>query len=173
MADLQDVKLSVKLPFVGVEGTWAPDKSEQEAAWEMYVELITRISVAPLAPEEGLLREALTSLYTIFGTTRAILRKYGPSVAQPKSDGDLSLGQIAVAILNRGLRPVLAKWHPTLLHYESTRQASVSPLEHERRWESNAEMRQVLDQVRETMTEYANVLAQVAGVPPLVEAENS
>src|SRR5207244_6175375 len=110
---------------IGVEGTWEPDQAERDAAWEMYVELVTRISVAPLAPDEGLLREALSSLYTVFGTTRAILRKYGPSVARPKGEGTLSLGHLAVAILNRVLRPVLAKWHPMLLHYEATREPSV------------------------------------------------
>jgi hypothetical protein len=60
----------------------------------MYVELITRISVVELKPGEGLLREALSSLYTLFDTTRMILRKYGPSVAQPKGKDKLSFGYL-------------------------------------------------------------------------------
>ena len=41
----------------------------------------------------------------------------------------------AIAVLmnrDRALRLLLACWHPELGHYESTRPAEVSPLEHER-----------------------------------------
>ena len=169
MVKFTGVKVSLNLPYIGgVEGTWEPDESERDAAWEMYVELITRISVAELKPDEGLLREALSSLHTLFGTTRAILRKYGPSIAQPKGEGDLSFGYLAVVILNAVLRPVLAKWHPLLLDYESTRSASGSPLDHEREWDKHDELRQVLNDVRTNLIEYTNLLAEVAEVPPLI-----
>lgn len=169
MAKFTGVKVSLTLPFIGgVEGTWKPDESERNAAWEMYVELITRISVVELKSDEGLLREALSSIYTLFGTTRTILRKYGPSIAQPKGKDDLSFGYLAVAILNTVLRPVLAKWHPMLLDYESTKSGSVSPLEHERQWDKHDELRQVLNDVRGTLIEYTNLLAEVAEVPPLI-----
>ena len=169
MAKFTSVKVSLKLPYIGgVEGTREPDESERDAAWEMYVELITRISVAELKPGEGLLREALSSLYTLFDTTRKILRKYGPSVAQPKGKDNLSFGYLAVAILNVVLRPVLAKWHPLLLDYESTKKSSVSALEHEREWDKYEELRQVLNDVRGVLIQYANLLAQVADVPSLI-----
>ena len=168
MAKFTSVKVSLKLPFIGgLEGTWEPDEREQDAAWEMYVELITRISVAELKPDEGLLREALSSLYTLFETTRTILRKYGPSIARSKGEANLSFGYLAVAILNAVLRPVLAKWHPLLLDYESTRSGSVSALEHERQWDKHDELWQVLNDVRGILIEYTNLLAQVAEVPPL------
>ncbi|SRR6266851_6702790 len=165
----KSVDVSINLPFGlgGVKGTWEPDESERAAAWEMYVELITRISVAELRQEEGLLREALTSLYSLFATTRAILRDKGPSVAVAKGDGDYSFGYLAVIILNRVLRPVLAKWHPLLLDYESRRRSPVSQAQHERAWPQNAEMRGVLDDVRATLSDYADLLAEVAGVPRL------
>lgn len=169
MAKLSKVKVSLKLPYIGgVEGTWEPDEDEQKAAWEMYVELITRISVAELKPDEGLLREALSSLYTLFNTTRNILRKYGPSVAQPKGKDNLSFGYLAVAILNTVLRPVLAKWHPLLLDYESTKESDISPVEHERKWDKNEELRGVLNDVRNVLIKYANLLAQVTDVPSLI-----
>jgi hypothetical protein len=68
--------VELTLPFLGkVSGQWAPDEAERQAAWEMYVELATRITIQPLAPGEGLLREALTSYYSLFATTRTILRE--------------------------------------------------------------------------------------------------
>jgi hypothetical protein len=169
VAKLSSVKVRLKLPYIGgVEGTWEPDQSERDAAWEMYVELITRISVAELKPNEGLLREALSSLYTLFDTTRKILRKYGPTVAKPKGRGNLSFGYLAVAILNVVLRPTLAKWHPLLLDYENTKKDAVSPLEHETMWDKSAELRQELNNVRKLLTEYADILAKVAEVPSLI-----
>jgi hypothetical protein len=174
MPKLTSVKVKLELPYIGgIEGTWEPDESERKAAWEMYVELITRIAVAELQPGEGLLREALSSLYTLFDTTRKILREHGPSVAQPKGEDNLSFGYLAVAILNTVLRPLLAKWHPLLLDYENTRESSVSPLGHERRWNRYEELRQELNQVRGVLTQYADLLAQVAGVPSLIVERNT
>lgn len=168
MPELDNVEVSINIPLIGtIKGTWKPNKNEKEAAWEMYVELITRISIVELKPEEGLLSEALSSLYSLFGTTRKILREHGSSVAQPKGKDNISFGYLAVAILNGVLRPVLAKWHPLLLDYESTRCNSISQLEHERKWDKNNELRAVLNKTRGTLIEYANILAKVAGVPPL------
>jgi hypothetical protein len=169
MATLKSIKVSLKLPYIGgVEGTWEPDERERKAAWELYVELVTRIAVAELQPHEGSLREALSSLHSLFGTTRTILRTYGPGIAQPKGNDHLSFGYLAVTILNVSLRPVLARWHPLLLDYEHTKEALVSPLEHERRWEQGEELRRVLNEVRGVLIDYANLLAQVAGVPSLI-----
>lgn len=173
MAKLTRVKVSLKLPYIGdIQGTWEPDEAERDAAWEMYVELITRISVAELKPDEGLLREALSSLYSLFDTTRQILRKYGPRVAQPKGKERISFGYVAVAILNTVLRPVLAKWHPLLLDHEAKKSASLSPSEHESRWERYEELRQVLNGVRTVLIQYAELMAEVAGVPSLAIEQN-
>lgn len=161
------IKVGINLPFIKVEGMWEPNEDEQRAAWEMYVELVTRISVVKLEHDEGLLREALSSLYTLFDTTRKILRQYGPSVARP-TEGNISFGYIAVAILNTVIRPVLAKWHPLLLDYEGTKKDGVSLLEHEKLWDKHDELRQDLDKVREKLIEYVNALSKVASVPPLV-----
>lgn len=163
------VAVSISLPFGlgGLQGTWEPDESERKAAWEMYVELVTRITVVELGPDEGLLREALSSLYSLFDTTRSILRTHGPGVAQAKGNGSYSFGLLAVVILNDVVRPVLAKWHPLLLDYESTRPDTHSQTEHEDAWKHNGELRAVLTDVRGVLAQYSELLASVAGVPPL------
>jgi hypothetical protein len=70
--------------------------------------------------------------------------------------------------LNLVLRPLLAKWHPLLLDYENTREPSVSPVEHEQRWEEYGTLRGELNQARGVLTQYADLLAEVAGVPSLI-----
>jgi hypothetical protein len=167
---LKQFEVSFGLPFNlgSIAGTWEPDDNERRAAWELYVELITRISVQQLRPREGFLREALSSFYALFGTTRDILRRYGPEVAMPKGHSNLSFGQIAVTVLNLGLRPLLSKWHPELAAYEASRPPEISPLEHERNWRRQEELRSDINELRKTLRAYADQLAQVAGVPSLV-----
>lgn len=165
------INVNIKSPFFNISGEWEVDENEQLAAWELYVELVTRIAVEELKASEGLLREALSSLYEIFGECRKILRKYGPAIAKPKGKGNLSFGTIAITVLNSALRPVLTKWHPILLAYESTRKPKVSPPEHEATWEFNAELRKTLKELRQTLENYSYLLAQAAGVPPLKKIE--
>ena len=162
-------KVSLNLPYIGgIEGTWEPDESEKKAAWEMYIELVTRITVAKLGQDEGLLREALSSIYSLFATTRNILREYGPGIAQPKGNDNISFGFLAVAVLNTVLRPLLAKWHPLLKDYEDLRPGNISSVEYERAWGHYNALRKEIDDTRLVLTNYANLLAKVAGVPSMI-----
>jgi len=153
-------KLVVGLPFELGKLEFEPDEAERRAAWELYVELSTRIAVQPLGPDEGILREALTSLYNVFGATREILREAGPRVARGRN----SVGAVAIKVLNVGLRPFLSKWHPLLQEYEAKRPPDVSVRDHERNWEREAELREELNELRKEMIVYADALAQIAGV---------
>jgi hypothetical protein len=172
MPKLTSFEVSLTLPYVGgIKGTWVPDESERKAAWEMYVELVTRVAVVELGPEEGLLREALTSMYSLFATTRTILRQYGPGIAQPKGRDQLSFGYLAVAVLNTVLRPLLARWHPLLKDYEDQRSATMSSLSYERAWAHHDALRAEIEYARRVLIEYANLLAQVADVPSLILEE--
>ncbi len=60
-------KVSVSLPFGIGSAEWETDPAERKAAWSLYVELVTRIAVQPLEVDTGLIREALNSLYNLFG----------------------------------------------------------------------------------------------------------
>ncbi|MFC9238423.1 hypothetical protein ACFTZK_18470 [Streptomyces decoyicus] len=142
--------------------------SEREAAWELYVELATRISVVELGPDEGLLREALSSLYTVFGTTREILRRYGPAVAPRVAPGKVTFGVLAVNVLNHSIRPLLSRWHPLLTAHEAKRVEHVDPVAHERCWTRAEELRAEIESVRSVLLELAQTLNEVAGVGDLL-----
>jgi transcriptional regulator with XRE-family HTH domain len=139
--------------------------AERVAAWELYVELVTRTAVSGLRPQEGMLREALSSLYSLFDSVRSILRKHGPALALANEEGTHSFAGLAVDMLNHVLRPLLSKWHPLLLDYEESRPPGVSPAEHERAWARNDELRAALAGARSRLAGCARQLAAVAGVP--------
>jgi hypothetical protein len=165
------VKVNLQIPFVGgIEGTWEPDTAERDAAWELYVEMITRVSVVPLGADEGKAREALTSFYQLFAITRDILRRHGPAVARGGAKR-ITFGRIAVAMLNGAVRPVLAKWHPLLTAHEEQRPAGVDTVAHERTWDRIGELRQEIDRVRKTLTDIAVLLGEVAGVESLLPGD--
>jgi hypothetical protein len=160
-------RVSLNLPFGlgGVEQNWEPSDEERRAAWELYVELATRVATIPLETDAGLLREALTSLYALFGITREILRRYGPQVAQPKREGAASFGTLAVTILNEALRPLLSKWHPRLQDHEDQRPPDITRVDWERQWADFDEFKDELATVRRTIDQYSALLADVAEVP--------
>lgn len=165
---LDTVKVRIGLPFGSsfIEGNWSPDETERQAAWEMLVELSTRVTVVGLGPTEGLLRETLTSYHSLFETTRTILKTAGPAVAG--SNERVSFAHLAVAILNRALRPLLATWHALLEDHETRRPADQSPLEWERTWEHHDELRQAINDVGRTLADYAKLLGTVCDARPLV-----
>jgi hypothetical protein len=166
---LVEVNVELSIPYLGkIAGVWKPDQEEQNAAWELYIELITRISVAELSPSDGLLRESLSSLYGIFTTTRHILRAHGPTVARPKEGSEVSFGFLAINMLNFVLRPVLAKWHPLLLDYEHQREETISALQHEENWERAEELRQEISRTRLILLKYTQLLADISRIPTII-----
>jgi hypothetical protein len=167
---IRSLTVGLKLGLLDIGGEWRPDDAEENAAWEMYVELVTRISVAELKPGEGLLREALTSLYSLFNTTRDILRRYGPNIARGKNGGTLSFGYIAVGVLNGALRPLLATWHPQLADHEAKRAPTTSVTEHEAAWEHADALRTEINRVRHILIDYTTLLAQAVDAPALLQA---
>ncbi|MEM9608913.1 MAG: metallophosphoesterase [Actinomycetota bacterium] len=167
---VDEVQVSIGVPPVDISGTFRPSRAEQEAAWELLVELASRIATAPLKPEDGSIREALTSLYNIFNTTREILREHGPEVGYGHGNGNLSLGLISMRVLNEILRPKLARWHPRLKKYEEHKPEPVGTFDWEERWPDADECRADLTEVRTEIRAYIDTLAQITGTPELTDA---
>ena len=64
--------LKIKTPILEMD--WAPQEADKDAAWDMYIELLTRITTQALPNDNGIEQTALESIYTIFGITREIVR---------------------------------------------------------------------------------------------------
>lgn len=153
-------KVSISLPFGIGSAEWEADSTERNAAWSLYIELVTRVAVQVLGPDQGTVREAMNSLYSLFGSTREILRSAGPDVGVSHD----SVGGIAIAVLNRGLRPFLSKWHPLLQDWEAKRPSQLSVRKHEKNWPLESDIREELELLRSHLSRYADALANIAGV---------
>lgn len=67
--------LQIKTPFLEME--WQPRDEDKTAAWELYVEMITRAATQHLDPEEGDEAAALRSIYDLFALTRDTIKRNG------------------------------------------------------------------------------------------------
>lgn len=162
---IKSVKVALNFGVASLEGVWEPNALERKAAWELYVELVTRIGVVPLDPEQGALRAALSSLYRLFDVTREILRRYGPEISPIRTEGHFTFGQLAITALNWEIRPLLARWHPLLDDRHANKSPEKGPLEHEQDWEHAPALRSELESTRQRLQAYAQLLADIAGVP--------
>ncbi len=145
--DMTSLKISA--PFLEME--WNPRESDKDAAWEMYVELITRIITQPLPEEKGDEQAALKSIYSLFPLTRDILKKHGRDAQE--------FAKLAIIVLNQIIRPFTTKWHKLALD---------GAFEDEER---RKEFRKELEELQNKLIIYAKMLADMAGAGDLNDFE--
>ena len=133
---------SLKLNLKFVEAEFTADAADEEAAWEMYVELITRITTQRL--EHGDEKTALDSVYSLFKSTRDVLTRRGRKAQ--------SFTKIAVVVLNQVVRPFTAKWHKRSLEGAFENPALCD------------EFRAELEALQDELRKYSALLADLAKV---------
>ena len=146
---LEKIKFGPKA--AAVEISFEP--ADKDAAWELYIEMLTRIVTQPLPSEAGDEQTALDSVYSLFGTTREILRRHGR--------GTIQFSKVAIPVLNQVVRPFTAKWHK-----ESQEEA----FKHESK---RKEFRRELAALQEDLRNYNRMLADIAEVEDLTSLEQT
>ncbi|RAJ68768.1 hypothetical protein K378_01656 [Streptomyces sp. Amel2xB2] len=152
-AQLTDVRLVV----LGNEMSFKTKTDMRQAAQRMFFQAATRIAVRPLGDGQGNLREALTSLKTLFDLYREPLESEAAPL--PPANGN-SVYELALDILNVELAPFLATWHPRLKEFEKAH-----PDRDESTWPENAAFREELRALQERLRPYVIGLGEVAGIP--------
>ena len=93
--------LKINLGFL--EGEFAPRDPDRAAAWDLYIELLTRVATQYLPAEDGDEKTALDSVDAIFKETREVLRRHGSGCGE--------FAKLAIPELNQIICPITAKWH--------------------------------------------------------------
>ena len=125
--------------------------ADQDAAWELYIEMLTRIVTQSLPKDSGDEKTALASVYSLFPITREILRRQGR--------GTISFAKVAIPVLNQVVRPFTAKWH---------RESLAGAFENESKCR---EFRNELALLQQALRDYNQMLAEIAGVEDLTNLE--
>jgi len=142
--------LKINAQFLEVELNF--QVADKKAAWELYVELLTRITTQPLPSEDGDEETALKSVFSLFGITREILKKYGTE--------SIEFAKIAIIILNQIVRPFTAKWHKLSLK---------SAFDDKERC---LEFRKDLEMIQGSLKKYAKMLSEIAEVEDITELQD-
>ena len=142
--------LKIKAPFLEME--WQPQDEDKTAAWELYIELLTRITTQPLAPDHGDEKTALDSIYSLFPVTREVIKHNGRHC--------IEFTKVAIVVLNQRIRPFTAKWHNLSLAGA---------------FRDEGQCQKFRDELRVLQAElrvYTKMLADMAGVEDLTELED-
>ncbi len=141
--------LSINAGILGME--FKPQNADRDAAWEMYVELLTRIATQPLPEPHGDEGTALESVFKLFEITRQVIKRHGWRC--------IEFTKIAVVVLNQIIRPFTARWHRL-----SLQGAFDDP-------EQCVQFRQELAELQTRLRGYNRLLAEMAGVEDLTGLE--
>jgi hypothetical protein len=142
--------LQIKTPFLNMN--WEPKDADKAAAWDLYIELLTRITTQPLPKEHGDEQTALNSVFALFGLTRDVLKKHGRDAEE--------FTKIAIVVLNQVIRPFTAKWHKESLS---------GAFENEKKCN---EFRDELEKLQRLLVLYTRMLSDMAGVEDLTKLED-
>jgi hypothetical protein len=143
--------LKLNLGFLAAD--FAPNDPDRAAAWDLYIELLTRITTQYLSPDSGDEKTALDSVHELFPLTREILRKHGSGAGE--------FAKIAIPVLNQIIRPFTSKWHKL-----SLAKAFKSPAH-------CAQFRNELSDLQLTLRNYTRALAAMAAVEDLTSLEDT
>lgn len=138
---------NIKLSTGFAELEFSPKDPDRDAAWELYVELLTRISTQHLQPDHGDELTALESIYALFGLTRETLKNQGRHCNE--------FAKVAIVVLNQVVRPFTAKWHKESLN---------GAFDDEVRCR---EFRAELAELQQQLRSYTRMLADIADVEDL------
>jgi len=141
--------LKINLQFLEME--WKPKDADRNAAWDLYIELLTRITTQPLPREHGDEQTALESVHKLFELTRDILHKHGPGCGE--------FAKVAIPVLNQIIRPFTAKWHRLCIAGAFKKPARCK------------EFREELEALQAKLQRYTQALAKMANVEDLTKLE--
>ena len=142
-------KVRLNLALVGLEMSF--EQADRDAAWELYIEMLTRIVTQPLPNSVGDDKTALDSVYSLFPITREILRRHGRSTVK--------FSMVAIPVLNQIVRPFTAKWH---------RESLAGAFKED---EKCRNFREELAALQDELRNYNRMLADIAGVEDLTDLE--
>lgn len=140
--------LKINAKFAEMEFIYT--ETDEIAAWEMYVEIITRVSTKKLPNEYGDEKTALESIYSLFPSTRTLLKMYGRK--------GQTFSKLAVIILNQVIRPFTVKWH----------NASIYGFQDK---DQNIVFRSELEDLQKELGKYAKALAEIANVEDISDID--
>ena len=156
MKSLGEIFRGAKLERVKIGPRWLKfevdfQDVDKDAAWELYIELLTRITTQELGENDGDEETALKSIFALFALTREVLKR--------KGRGATKFALVAIPVLNQVVRPFTARWH---------RMVTSGEIE---KGEVKTMFRRELRELQSELRNYNTLLAEIAEVENLTDLE--
>ncbi len=142
-------QLKISVPFLEME--WGPSDADKNAAWELYIELLTRTPLDAGFEDELEPKTTLDTAYSLMPVIREIIKRNGKECTE--------FAKIAIIVVQQVIRPFLARWH---------KQTSAGALQGDELEQFTAEF----DSFRDSLMKFAGMLANMAGVEDLTHLSN-
>ena len=135
-----------------LEADFSVKDGDRQAAWKLYIELLTRITTQALPRDSGDEETALSSIHSLFETTRQVLKEQGQECVQ--------FTKLAVIVLNQVVRPFTAEWHPKMLAGAFDKKTECDLF------------REDLEELQVELRKYSRALADLAEIEDLTDLED-
>lgn len=156
-------ELDLKIVKLGADFT----DDDRQCAWELYVEMSTRVSVTGKHHDQDctdfngeLYVESLDSLFRFFQEARGIMRKF--PVGKIGGESQEHLGVMVNKAMTNVLRPFMEKWHVKFRHWwENQSNPRLDPIERQKQFPELKEFLADWTSVRWLMKAFQNELVKV------------
>ena len=146
--------------------TLKPNYKDLQIAYALWVELSTRKIGLPLDFENDVIVEVLDSWYEFFRITRELLKQVPISRVHANKE-TRTMVNIAIEVLNQGMRPFLTKWQARfrkwyLEELEKDENKALSPQEIQRKYPQYDALVREMQVVNQNMINYRKLLKELS-----------
>ncbi|ABO35462.1 conserved hypothetical membrane protein [Methanococcus maripaludis C5] len=161
--------LDIDTAKVGVGGqtiTIKPNLHDMQIAYKLWVEVSTRKIGMPIDFEKDVIYEIYNSWYEFFKLTRELIKDIPISKVRRSKDTQ-KIVNLAIDVLNEGLRPHLTTWQARFRKWyehelEEPNNKGLTPQEIQKKYPHYDELKKDMREVNKKLINYRNVLKEIA-----------
>ena len=145
-----------------------PNRTDRQVAYAIWVELSTRKIGLPIDFKHDLISEIYASWYVFFAVTRDLVKTI-PAYNMER-DSTQKIINLAIAVLNEGLRPHLTKWRARFDHWyahelrrykESDGKESLHPQSIQSKFPCYKELKEDMERVNQNLIKYREKMEEL------------
>ena len=143
-----------------------PNYEDIQIAYKLWVELSTRKIGLPIDFEHDVIIEIYKSWYDFFRLTRELIKNI-PVTKIRKGESTISLVDVAIDVLNEGLRPHLTLWQARFTRWyqnesQKSENASMTPQQLQKNFPKYDELIRDMEYVNINLMKYRETLRKIA-----------
>jgi hypothetical protein len=143
-----------------------PNYEDAQIAYKLWVELSTRKIGLSIDYDNDVIIEIYNSWYEFFRITRELIKSV-PINKIRKNESSYQLVEVAIEVLNEGIRPHLTKWQAKFrkwyfIESEKAENKGISPQELQKRFSGYEELIADMKRVNANLIRYKEILQKIA-----------